>query len=398
MSQTEKELIFGQKKITLIGTAHVSKESCEEVVKAVNEKSPDCVAIELDEGRYKSLNDPESWRNLDIIKVLKNHQGFLLMANLVLSSFQRRMGQNTGVKPGDEMRAADKAAKEKGINVELVDRPIQVTLRRAWAKNSLWGKCKLLSSLFASAFDKEEVSGEEIEKLKVSSEMDSMMAGLSEYLPTVKEVLIDERDFYLASKIWNCKGENVLAVLGAGHLPGVQKHLESFAANSEKSDISEISEVPPKKIGAKIAAWIIPILIVALIAAGFYFGGRSKGSDMLGSWIFWNALLAGIGTIIAGGHPVTIIVGAVGAPVTSLCPLVGVGMLTGIVQAIVCKPKVADLETLQDDITSVKSIYKNRILRILLVFFLSSIGSSVGTFIGGAAIVKSLPDLIRKIL
>jgi len=396
MSQTEKVLKFGDREIILIGTAHISQESCDEVKKAVEEKLPDCVAIELDEGRYKSLNNPEDWKNLDIVKVLKANQGFLLLANLVLSGFQRRMGSNVGVKPGDEMRAADNCAKERDIPVAMVDRPIQVTLRRAWAVNSFWGKCKLISALLASAFDKEEVSGEQIESLKNSSEMDSMMKELSDYMPVVKKVLIDERDRYLASKIWDCKGKKTLAVLGAGHLPGVEAYLKELAAGKASSDVSDISEVPPKKVGSKIAGWTIAALIVALIAAGFVYGGITKGAQLLGAWVVWNSALAGLGAILAFGHPLAVLTAIVGAPFTSLCPLVGVGLFTGLVQATFCKPKVSDMETLQDDLT-LKGFYKNRILRVLLVFFLSSLGSSIGTFAAGANFAVVIAEFVKSL-
>jgi len=397
MSQTEKILKFGEREIILIGTAHVSQESCDEVKKAVEEKLPDCVAIELDEGRYKSLNDTESWRNLDIVKVLKNKQGFLLLANLVLSGFQKRMGNNVGVKPGDEMRAADAAAREKGINVAMVDRSIQTTLRRAWSVNSLWGKCKLISALIASAFDKEEISGEQIENLKNRSEMDSMMKELADYMPIVKQVLIDERDRYLASKIWECKGNKTLAVLGAGHLPGVEAYLNELAAGTKNSDTKDIENVPEKTISSKIAGWIIPVLIVALIAAGFVYGGMTKGTQLLGAWVIWNSVLAGIGAILALAHPLTVLVAAVGAPFTSLCPLVGVGLFAGLTQAFVKKPKVSDMENLQNDI-SIKGFYRNRLLKVLLVFLFSSLGSSIGTFAAGANFVVVIGDYISKFL
>ena len=387
------------KEIVLLGTAHVSQASCEEVKAAIIEKKPDCVAIELDEQRYASLNDSESWKNLDIIKVLREKKGFLLLANLVLSSFQKRMGANVGVKPGDEMRAGIEAAKELNIPCEMVDRPIQTTLRRAWAKNSGYGKIKLLSALLASAASKEEVSGDEIENLKNKSEMDGMMNELAQFMPGVKEVLIDERDFYLAAHIWEAvqkdERKSVIAVLGAGHLPGVQAHLEKIAAGAENTDTTEISSLPKKKIGAKILGWAIPVIIMALIAAGFVYGGMKKGADLLGAWVVWNAALAGIGALIAGGHPLTVLMAAVGAPFTSLCPLVGVGMFAGIVQAFVCKPKVADMESVMDDVSSVKGFYKNRLLRVLLVFFHSSLGSSIGTFVGGSSIVVSVISFFK---
>ena len=400
MSQVNLNL--NGKEIVLLGTAHVSQQSCEEVKVAIAEKKPDCVAIELDEQRYASINDSEAWKNLDIIKVLREKKGFLLLANLVLSSFQKRMGANVGVKPGDEMRAGIDAAKELNIPCEMVDRPIQTTLRRAWAKNSGYGKIKLLSALLASAASKEEVSGEEIETLKNKSEMDGMMSELAEYMPGVKEVLIDERDFYLAAHIWEAvqkdERKSVIAVLGAGHLPGVQAHLEKIAAGQENTDTTEINSLPAKKAGAKIIGWTIPVIIIALIAAGFVFGGMKKGADLLGAWVIWNAALAGIGAIIAGGHPLTVIMAAVGAPFTSLCPLVGVGMFAGIVQAFVCKPKVADMESVMDDVSSVKGFYKNRLLRVLLVFFLSSLGSSIGTFVGGSSIVVSIVSFFKGLI
>lgn len=390
MTRTEKHLVLGDREIFLVGTAHVSKESVDEVVEAVKTQAPDCVAIELDDQRYESMKNPESWRNLDIVKVLKEGRGFLLMANLVLSSYQKRMGADVGVKPGDEMKAAISAAEELAIPTVMVDRPIQVTLRRAWAKNSFWGKCKLLATLVSSAFDKEEIAPDQIEKLKSSNEMDSMMEELADYLPAVKEVLIDERDMYLATSIWNTKGDRVVAVLGAGHLPGVEKHLKAFAAGTERPDVASISFVPKPGPGAKIAGWILPALIVALIAAGFFTGGAQTSLNLLVRWLLWNGSLSALGTLIAGGHPLAILAGFVGAPIATLNPLIGVGLFTGLVQATFHKPKVEDMERLTDDVSSIKTIYKNRILRVLLVFFVSSIGGAIGNFIAVPAMFTNL--------
>lgn len=390
MSQTRKVLELGGRKITLVGTAHVSKESIEEVESTIRELNPDCVAIELDEKRAESIRNPEKFRRLDIIKILRNHEGFLMMANLILSSFQRRMGQNVGVRPGDEMLAAMRVADEMGIPSVMVDRPIQTTLRRAWAKNSFWGKMKLLASLFTSAFSKEEVSPDEIEKLKTDSEMDSMMSELSEYMPVIKKVLIDERDTYLAAGIWAAKGSNVVAVLGAGHLPGVAAHLEKMAAAEESADVSEISVVPARGIAGKILGWIIPAAIIALIVSGFIYGGRQLGQKMIFEWIAYNSGLAAIFSLIALAHPLTILAAFIAAPITSLCPFIGVGFVTGIVQAFFKKPKVSDMETLQDDVSSLRGWYKNRILRVFLVFILSSIGSSIGSFVAAGGFISDL--------
>ena len=385
MSQTQKKLELNGRTITLVGTAHVSKESIEEVENTIKEIKPDCVAIELDEKRAASIQNPNKYSQLDIVKVLKRHEGFLMLANLILASFQRRMGLNAGVKPGDEMLAAIKVAKELNIPTSLVDRPIQITLKRAWGKNSFWGKIKLFALLLSSAFSKEEIEPEEVEKLKNNSEMDSMMGELSQYMPAIKEVLIDERDRYLAAKLYRCQGKRILAVLGAGHLAGVQKHLELFASGKESTDVSDIEKVSAGGKSMKIAVWLIPLFIIAMLAAGFYFGGVKTGRAMLGSWILWNGLLSALGTLFAGGHIFTILTAFIAAPLTSLCPFVGAGMVTGVVQAMVCKPKVSDMETLQEDMLSIKTIYKNRILRTLLVFLLSTIGSSVGTFVAGAS-------------
>lgn len=394
MSQTQIKLELGGRTITLIGTAHVSKESVEEVKNTINELNPDCVAVELDEKRADSIKNPSRYSQLDLVKILKRKEGFLLLANLVLASYQRRMGLNAGVKPGDEMIAAMNAAEEKQIRCTLVDRPIQITLKRAWGKNSFWGKCKLFAMLLSSAFSKEEVDPAEIEKLKERNEMDSMMNELSEYMPVIKQVLIDERDQYLASKIWSSEGNNIVAVLGAGHLPGVQAHLEKLGAGSESSDVEEISKLPRPGILGKLLAFIIPACIIGLIVAGFIYGGVHAGTQILSTWFLWNAIPAAILTAVAFGHPLTILVGFVAAPFTSLCPFIGVGFCTAIVQAIVCKPKVSDMETLQDDVSSLKSFYKNRILRALLVFILSSLGSTLGTFIGGADIIGILSNIL----
>lgn len=393
MSQTQIKLELGGRKITLVGTAHVSKESVEEVKETIKNIKPDCVAVELDEKRADSIKNPARYSQLDLVKVFKRKEGFMLLANLILSSYQRRMGLNAGVKPGDEMIAAMEAAEENNIRCSLVDRPIQITLKRAWGKNSFWGKCKLLATLISSAFSKEEVDPAEIEKLKERNEMDSMMNELSEYMPVIKEVLIDERDQYLASKIWESEGNNLVAVLGAGHLPGVQAHLEKLGKGQATSNVEEISQLPKPGFVGKLFAFLIPACIIGLIIAGFIYGGLHAGTQMLTTWFLWNAIPAAILTVVALGHPLSILTAFVGAPFTSLCPFVGVGFCTAIVQALVRKPKVSDMETLQDDVTSLKGFYKNRILRALLVFILSSIGSTLGTFIGGADIIGILSNI-----
>ncbi len=390
MKENIKRLNLNGKEIILLGTAHVSQDSIDEANALIEEERPDRVGIELDDGRYENLKNPENWRNIDISKVLKEKRGWVLLANLALGSFQKRMGAGVGVKPGDELKAAADKAESLNIPIELIDRPIQTTLRRAWAKNSFWGKCKLLSVLVSAIFDKEEISSEEVENLKNSSEMDQMMGELADYLPDVKTVLIDERDQYLASKIWQSfdhGGNKILAVVGAGHLPGIVRHLNSFAAGESAPSIEEISIVPPPGKLSKILAWAIPVAILSLIVAGFFKGGAQTSAEMLLNWWLVNGVLAAIGAVLALAHPLTIFISFMGACVTAINPFIGIGIVAGLVQAWVSKPKVNDMENLMNDAASLKGFYRNRILKVLLVFFLVSIGGSIGTF-------AAIPSLI----
>ncbi|HNY21800.1 MAG TPA: TraB/GumN family protein, partial [Treponemataceae bacterium] len=309
---------------------------------------------------------------------------------LVLSSFQKRMGDDVGVKPGDEMKESIRAAEEKGIPTTMVDRPIHVTLQRAWAKNSLWGKSKLLATLVSSAFSSDEMSAEDIEKLKDQGAMDGMMEELAGYLPTVKEVLIDERDRYLGSRIWESDGKKIVAILGAGHLPGTEAIIREIASGARSSDTDDIASVPPKSVGSKIAGWAIPAILVLLVVAGFFMNGAQASWDMLLRWVLWNGGLAAIGTAIAFGHPAAILASFVCAPVATLNPFLGVGLFSGVVQAWARKPRVQDMEKLATDVSSVRGFYKNRISHVLLVFFLSTLGGAIGNFIAVPALFSSL--------
>ena len=397
MNSNNVRLTLKGKEIHLIGTAHVSRESIDEVTETIRNEKPAMVCVELDQGRHASITQQDSWERLNVSKVLKEGKGFLLIANMALASFQRRMGNELGVKPGEEMIAALNAAEEMGVDYSLCDREIQTTLRRAWASCGLWSKCKLLAALFSSAIATEKLSANEIENLKKTNELDSMMAELANFLPSVKETLIDERDRYLAAKIWKAS-EAVsgtapgctLAVAGAGHLRGIQAHLENFASGGTLPDLAALDSIPPRSMFSRIVGWIIPALILVLIAVGFFHSGPKVGVDMLRYWVLWNGSLAALGAIIALGHPLAILVSFAGAPVTSLNPFIGVGILSGLVQAAVRKPRVCDAENISGDVTTLKGIYRNRISRVLLVFFLSSLGSSIGTFVSIPAIAGLL--------
>jgi pheromone shutdown-related protein TraB len=390
MTDTRMIVRAGDREIILVGTAHVSKESIDEVRSSIQEEKPDMVCVELDQGRYASMNN-SAWERLDVAKVFKEGKGFLLMANLVLAGFQRRLGSELGVKPGEEMKTAVKTAEELGLAYTLCDREVQITLRRAWSKCGLWAKSKLLASLLSSAFTTEKLSEAEIENLKKRSELDGMMNELASYLPAVKETLINERDRYLAAKIWAAGGKRPLAVVGAGHMEGVRTHLEEIAAGREDAGVTDLDSIPPPGIFGRIVPWIIPALIAALIAYSVYKLGALASLPMLFRWLLWNGGLAALGTLIALGHPLSILVSLVGAPIATVNPFVGVGLFSGLTQAVVRKPRVTDAESISDDIGSLKGIYRNRITRALMVFFLSSIGGIIGNAV-------SIPSIVGELL
>ena len=395
MNSNNVQLTLGGKNIHLIGTAHVSKESIDEVSSAIRDEKPGMVCVELDEGRFASITQQDNWERLDVTKVLREGKGFLLIANIVLGSFQRRLGNELGVKPGEEMLAAINTAREMGIAYSLCDREVKLTLQRAWASCGLWSKCKLLATLLSSAFTTEKLSANEIENLKNSNELDGMMSELSQYLPAVKETLIDERDRYLAAKIWAAapaEGTGTLAVVGAGHLRGIQAHLEQFAAGGALPDIAKLETIPPKSLLSKAVGWIIPAAIIALIAVGFFRAGADLSLSMLRNWVLWNGSLAALGCVIALGHPLAVLVSFLGAPIATLNPFIGVGIFSGLVQAAFRKPRVSDVENISADVVSLKGVYRNRISRVLLVFFLSSLGGAIGNFVS----IPALTGLLVK--
>jgi pheromone shutdown-related protein TraB len=323
----------------------------------------------------------QNWSRLNIYQVLKERKGFLLMANLVLSSFQRRLGMNLGTSPGEEMKRAVAVSKELGIPVEFSDREIHVTLRRAWKKTGFWGKNKMLAALLSSVFSNEKLSPEEIEKLKQKSAIQDMMEELAAYLPAAKEVLIDERDRYLATKIYGADGVKVLAVVGAGHVRGIVEWLEKLSRGEAENDLSAIEEIPPRSKFSKIIPWLIPIIVLGIIGTGVLRSGWREALDMLWLWVAVNGTLSAVGALLALAHPLTIVLSFLAAPITSMNPTIGVGIFTGLLEAVLRKPRVEDFESLHDDIASIRGFYRNRFTHILVVFFLSSVGSIIGTFI-----------------
>ncbi len=365
----------------LLGTAHVSRASVRSVESTIDGAEVDQVVIEIDAGRYRSVTQKKDWSQLNIFQIIRRRQAFLLLSNLVLSSFQRRMGENTGVTPGEEMIAAVKAAQNKNVPYTFGDRPVQATLRRAWAKTGFWGKNKLLASMIAAAFSREKITEEDLAKLKEQNELETMLQELADYLPSIKEVLIDERDQYLARSIWDAEGERVLAVVGAGHVPGIIRQLTAFAEGRIDVDKAALEVIPPPGPVKRAIPFVVPAVVAGLIMWGFFRGGVEGGMQSLVRWVLVNGTLSAAGAMAALAHPVTIVASFAAAPITSMNPTVGVGFVTGLLEAFLRKPRVQDFENLNTDITSIRGFYRNRLTRILLVFFFSTIGSAAGTFI-----------------
>ena len=378
------EISFDEKKILLIGTAHISQSSADEVNSVIDQEKPDTVCIELCSSRHQAMLEKDQWKNMDIYKVVREGKSFLLFANLIMTAFQKRLGSQLGVKPGAEMLEAANAADRIGAELILADRDVKITLQRTWRGMTFWGRMKVLSQLLASLFVREEISKEEIEKLKESDALSEAMQMLAEQSPEMKRILIDERDQFMAEKIKLAQGKRIVAVVGAGHVKGLTAELE------REHNWAELETVPPPgKIGTWLK-WGIPTLIIGLVAYGFFTVETDVSIEMIQRWFLINGTLSALGTAIAFGHPITIATAFVAAPFTSLNPAVAAGWVAGLVEAILRKPQVRDFESLADDITHLRGFWRNNITRILLVVMFANLGSAIGTFVGGFAIASLL--------
>ena len=365
----------GDRETILIGTAHISQASKDLVRETITAESPDTVCVELDEGRLASIKDPDRWKKTDLRQIIKNKQLGTLIANLVLGSYQKRMGAQTGVKPGAELKEAVEIAEKDGRKLVLADRDIKITLRRTWACTPWYRKLSLLGGLFGSIFDKTEVSEEDLAKIKEQDALNGMMQEFGKTFPEVKQVLIDERDQYLASKIKNAEGNKVIAVVGAGHMRGIASIIEE---NKELPSEESICVIPKGFSIWKLIGWLIPIAIIASIIAIGYHAGAEKAGELSLQWAMLTGGGAMLGTIIAGGHPLTILVALVTAPFTGLTPLIGVGFFTALTQVYMRPPRVSEMETLSEDIWQVKRWWKNRVTRVILCFLCPGIPAIIG--------------------
>lgn len=350
------------------------------VEQIIDELQPDSVAVELCATRLRALSESDNWQQMDIVKVVREGRAGLLLANLLLSSFQRRMGQSLGVRPGEEMLRAVERARACDAELILADRDVQITLRRAWGQASWWDRMRLLPSLIMSAFSREQISEAELARMREQDVLTEMLAEFARHYPNLKHALIDERDSYLARKLSEASGDIVVAVIGAGHSQGMQKLLVDEQTAS--IDMEQLRQVPPPSRVLKAFKYGLPLLVIALFVAGFFSSDTQVSWQMLQIWILCNGLFSAAFTAATLPHPATVATAFFAAPFTSLNPMIAAGWVAGGVEAWLRKPKVSDFMRLSEDITSIGGFWKNEITKILLVVVFANIGSSLGTFIG----------------
>lgn len=381
---------------TLIGTAHVSRASAEAVMQLAGSEQFDAIAVELCPARYDSLKAERKWTDLDLYKIIREGKAGLVMANLALSAYQRRIADQFGIEPGAEMRAAVKAAAERGVPLQLVDRDLALTLRRSYASVPWYKRMYLMSGLVVGMVSSDEIDEEAIEKLKQGDILESTFTEFAEHSPELYQALIAERDRFMAARLrqenvlpgGSADLRNVLVVIGAGHMAGLAQHLAEDQ-QSAASVRAELEQVPAKSRWPQIIPWAIMLLVFLGFAIGF---SRSPaiGWNLVWIWVLINGGLAALGALIARAHPVTIVSAFIAAPITTLNPAIAAGMVTGLVESWLRKPTIADLERLHLDITSVKGWFSNLATRILLVFFFTNLGAAIGTWVAGFKIVKAL--------
>lgn len=386
MESIEK-INYGCKEIYLIKTAHVSKNSVDDVNRTIDEVKPDAICIELDSERMDTLNNKDRWRNTDITEVIKNKKVGYLLVSVILSSFQKRMAAKMDTTSGGEMAAGITKAKELDCKLILADRNIKTTFSRIWHSLGFWEKCKLLSAIIMSIFDDEDISEEDIAKLKEADMLDVAMAEVAKNFPTVKKILVDERDMYLSSMIKNADGSKIVAIIGAAHAKGIKAHID------EDIDIAGLNQIPDKKGLSSLIKWLLPLVIIAIIFASLFIN-TDTGISQIKSWLLWTGCLSALGALVAFSHPLTIAVAFIVAPLTTLHPLLASGWFAGLCEAWIRKPRVKDFEDLAKDTDSLKGFWRNRVTHILLVVVLTNIAASIGSILAGIDVIKSFLGII----
>lgn len=365
----------------VIGTAHVSQRSVDEVRQVIAEVKPDLVCVELCKPRHDALTKDSAFRDLDVFKVVREGRTLYLLAHLALSSYQRRIGASLGVKPGAELLAAIKVANEHDIPVELIDRDINITLKRTWANLGLWKRSMLLSSLMVGweGDNKgEPVTEQTVEDLKEPKALSEMLTELGKAVPEVKGPLVDERDQYLSSKMTDAGAgkRKVVAVVGAAHVPGMTQHI------GQPIDRQRLEQMPPPSLLWTILKWGIPALFVLALIWGWQKSDTTSLAEMMLAWILPTSLGAGTLTLIAGGSIVSVLAALIVAPIAAIHPLLGTGMVVGVVEAWRRKPSVSDCERLPDDVQTLGGFWRNPVTRILLIAVASGIGTAAGFWVG----------------
>ncbi len=337
--------------------------------------------MELDAGRYKTLEHGNDWKNTDIVKIIKAGKAGFLFANIILSNYQRKLAQQFGIQSGQEMLQAIASAKDCGAELVLADRDIQITFTRIWRGCSLWEKLKLMVTIIMAVIDDEEISEDELEALKSEDMLTAALSELGDSFKGVKTHLVDERDQYLAHSIANAPGKKVVAVLGAAHLPGVTENLD------QPMDVEAITAIPPKSPVGKIVGWSIPVLLVLLVIMTFSIS-PSSGLSQTVNWLCLTMVGAGLGALLSLGHPLTIITAILMAPISALSPVLAAGWFSGLMEAHVRKPKVEDFEHLATDLGSIKGFWKNKVTKILLVVILTNLGCAIGNIAGSLHVIQ----------
>jgi pheromone shutdown-related protein TraB len=377
---------------TLMGTAHVSRKSAEAVAALAGEGDFDAIAVELCSARFEAITRKQQWSDLDLYRIIRERKAGLVMANLALAGYQRRIAEQFGIEPGAELKAAALAAQERGLPLQLVDRDLATTLKRSYRSVPWYKRLYLSTGLVLSALSSEEIDEEAIEKLKEGDILESTFTEFAEQSPELFESLIDERDRYMAARLRDENrdrtGRRVLVVVGAGHLDGLARYLAEGAADPH-AEAAELAKMPPRSRWPRVVPWAI----AALIFTGFVIGfSRSPelGWKLVAIWVVINGGLAALGALAARAHPLTVLSGMLAAPLTSLNPTIAAGMVTGLVESWLRKPRIADLERLHLDATTLKGWFGNPATRILLVFLFSNLGSAIGTWVAGFRIFGAL--------
>ena len=376
----------GEQEFILVGTAHISRQSADLVKQVIENEQPDVVCVELDEKRFKALSEKNRWENLDLKQIIREKQLSTLLVNLVLASYQKKLGEKLGIAPGTELLEATITAKELNIPIALCDREVRITLRRAWHSMSFWQKLKFLFGGIAGLFEKQELSEEKLAELRSKDVLSEMMEELGKAMPVLKKVLIDERDAYIAEKMQQAEGKKIVSVVGAGHVKGIINYLN----NSTSTSLEEIEKIPPSSPIAKIIGWGIPAIIIGSIFYIGYTKGLTEAGDNALFWILANGIPSALGAAIAFAHPLTILTAFFAAPITSLSPLIGAGYVAAFVQAYFKPPVVKEFQTVTNDFNNPIKWWKNKLLRVFLVFILSSLGSVLGTYLGLYKIVGNV--------